>query len=186
MRKLLSTAAAAAVLGLSGAPAQAAPFIGSFDAGSESMTFNSTVVCAVPGTCLFNDAFNFFTPAGYQLVSVSLSTTSVSGDNVAGDIDFTGGDLNGSLLSFSVDFPIGPTSVMEIGGLGATAIGAAPNILTVAGQAWTNGAYSGTLNFAKVAVPEPATWLMMILGFGLVGGMLRSRRQSAPRVNFAF
>lgn len=27
------------------------------------------------------------------------------------------------------------------------------------------------------AVPEPSTWLMMILGFGLVGGTLRSRRR---------
>jgi hypothetical protein len=27
------------------------------------------------------------------------------------------------------------------------------------------------------AVPEPATWAMMILGFGLVGGALRSRRR---------
>ena len=29
------------------------------------------------------------------------------------------------------------------------------------------------------AVPEPSTWLMMILGFGLVGGTLRSRRRAA-------
>jgi hypothetical protein len=25
-------------------------------------------------------------------------------------------------------------------------------------------------------VPEPATWLMMLLGFGLIGGMMRFRR----------
>ena len=31
------------------------------------------------------------------------------------------------------------------------------------------------------AVPEPATWALMILGFGLVGGMMRgsSRRRAA-------
>lgn len=28
------------------------------------------------------------------------------------------------------------------------------------------------------AVPEPATWLMLILGFGIVGGTLRSRRRN--------
>lgn len=28
-------------------------------------------------------------------------------------------------------------------------------------------------------VPEPATWALMILGFGLVGGMLRARRKAA-------
>lgn len=30
-------------------------------------------------------------------------------------------------------------------------------------------------------VPEPATWTMMILGFGLVGGVLRQQRRTALR-----
>jgi hypothetical protein len=34
------------------------------------------------------------------------------------------------------------------------------------------------------AVPEPATWAMMIGGFGVVGGTIRRRRVS-PRVSFA-
>jgi hypothetical protein len=29
-------------------------------------------------------------------------------------------------------------------------------------------------------VPEPATWLMMILGFGLIGGAMRFRRDTRP------
>ena len=33
---------------------------------------------------------------------------------------------------------------------------------------------------AVAAVPEPATWALMILGFGGVGGLLRRRRHSAP------
>lgn len=36
-----------------------------------------------------------------------------------------------------------------------------------------------TLTVSTVAVPEPATWAMMIAGFGLVGAGLR-RRRSAP------
>lgn len=38
-----------------------------------------------------------------------------------------------------------------------------------------NGSYSGTLN-VNPAVPEPATWAMMLLGFGAIGFSLRSRR----------
>lgn len=38
-------------------------------------------------------------------------------------------------------------------------------------------------NVAVTAVPEPASWAMMILGFGLVGGAMR-RRQNV-RVSFA-
>jgi hypothetical protein len=37
---------------------------------------------------------------------------------------------------------------------------------------------SGALN-ARV-VPEPATWLMMLLGFGLVGGVIRRARRVRP------
>jgi hypothetical protein len=35
------------------------------------------------------------------------------------------------------------------------------------------------------AVPEPATWAMMLIGFGFVGGAMRRRRQQ-PKVSFAF
>jgi len=31
------------------------------------------------------------------------------------------------------------------------------------------------------AVPEPATWAMMLMGFGAVGGALRSRRKATLR-----
>lgn len=42
--------------------------------------------------------------------------------------------------------------------------------------------FNGTANLT--AVPEPATWGLMLLGFGAMGGMLRTRRR-APRVRFA-
>lgn len=35
------------------------------------------------------------------------------------------------------------------------------------------------------AVPEPATWAMLLVGFGLVGGALRRRRRYVARVAFA-
>lgn len=34
-------------------------------------------------------------------------------------------------------------------------------------------------------VPEPATWLMMILGFGLLGGVMRRKQQPRVRYDFA-
>lgn len=42
--------------------------------------------------------------------------------------------------------------------------------------------FNGTANLT--AVPEPATWGLMLLGFGAMGGMLRTRRQT-PRVRYA-
>ena len=35
------------------------------------------------------------------------------------------------------------------------------------------------------AIPEPATWLMLLLGFGLVGGLLRRRTPTTLRIRYA-
>lgn len=42
-------------------------------------------------------------------------------------------------------------------------------------------------NFNLVApgVPEPATWLMMILGFGAIGGMMRAKKRQNVTVSYA-
>lgn len=42
-----------------------------------------------------------------------------------------------------------------------------------------------TDNFAINAVPEPATWAMMLLGFGAIGFGMRRRRSDTVRVRFA-
>lgn len=52
--------------------------------------------------------------------------------------------------------------------------------LNFTGGAGSN--FNGTANLT--AVPEPATWGLMLLGFGAMGGMLRTRRQT-PRVRYA-
>ena len=49
-----------------------------------------------------------------------------------------------------------------------------PNLLIAAGSVSLSG---------SAAVPEPASWAMMLGGFGLVGGAMRSRRKAA--VSFA-
>lgn len=40
------------------------------------------------------------------------------------------------------------------------------------------GAAQFSATFAAGGVPEPATWAMLILGFGMVGGALRARRKA--------
>lgn len=41
--------------------------------------------------------------------------------------------------------------------------------------------YAGITTAALPAVPEPATWAMLVAGFGLIGGTLRQRRQAGRR-----
>jgi hypothetical protein len=40
------------------------------------------------------------------------------------------------------------------------------------------GTFSGTLTFSATAVPEAASWAMMLAGFGLIGATMRKRRTS--------
>ena len=40
------------------------------------------------------------------------------------------------------------------------------------------------IRVATGAVPEPATWAMMVIGFGLVGGLIRSARSKKKKVRF--
>jgi hypothetical protein len=43
----------------------------------------------------------------------------------------------------------------------------------------------GDITFdVSAAVPEPATWAMLLIGFGLVGGALRRRAQGTARIRF--
>lgn len=40
-------------------------------------------------------------------------------------------------------------------------------------------------NLVVSSVPEPATWAMMLMGFGMVGAGVRSRRKQSVRVTYA-
>lgn len=43
----------------------------------------------------------------------------------------------------------------------------------------------GTIQDVAGGVPEPSTWAMMILGFGLIGGVMRRRQRQTVRYSFA-
>ena len=47
-----------------------------------------------------------------------------------------------------------------------------------------DGVLFDNLSFETGAVPEPATWMMMLMGFGLIGAAMRRRRTTA-QIKFA-
>lgn len=49
-----------------------------------------------------------------------------------------------------------------------------------AGRPTINQTFAGTLQ-VPAAIPEPGTWLMLILGFGVVGAAMRARRVPVAR-----
>lgn len=63
------------------------------------------------------------------------------------------------------------------------------NNLTVNYTAGSNSSFGGTLTFTPAvagAVPEPGTWMMMILGFAAVGFAMRKQKAPEARVRYAF
>lgn len=51
------------------------------------------------------------------------------------------------------------------------------NTIVVNGFSRGNGSYGGNGTLVPAAVPEPATWAMMLLGFGALGFSMRRRRR---------
>jgi hypothetical protein len=88
---------------------------------------------------------------------------------------------------------VGLGQAVKDNGFTSTVRGDAPNPLDLEGSIKPRG-YVATndVNLSwklsghtiAAAVPEPATWGMMLLGFGMIGGAMRSSRRK-PRVTFA-
>ena len=172
-------------------PAQAAVLI------TGNTTVNTTVDQAPDGsfsigfsdgnlTNPFDEILEFTTTVG-GTISILANTTAtfVGGPN---DTDFSAitflgplpgaGSVNVPATSFSTD-------LNEYRQLSNTLINAGTFRLRLQGTPGTqNGAFGGSVAFVAGAVPEPATWLMMLLGFGAIGYSMRSKKP-ARRVQFA-
>ena len=77
-------------------------------------------------------------------------------------------------------------SLFLLGNTAATGFDATPTSLTLSLNSTGGSAFSSSQTLAippaiTSAVPEPATWGMMIGGLGMVGGALRRRKRAAVR-----
>lgn len=123
----------------------------------------------------FTDTFNFFlTQDGFGTGS-AINSINFIGKN--GDIDFTDLIINGvsgaatSLFQISNVGGVSTVSALDV------ALKAGFNSIQIKGKAFGTASYGGVINFAP-AVPELATWGMMILGFIGVGAAMRRRRNT--------
>lgn len=124
----------------------------------------------------FTDTFTFRLPSNG--LGSGTVTTSASMFGSANDLDFTSVMING--ITVPVTF-LDPDRLGEVAFKNNIAIFAnETNTLTVSGISRGGGAYGGQLSFSPTAaVPETATWIMMLMGFGMVGAGVRYRKRSA-------
>ncbi len=138
--------------------------------GSSSVQGVSTQTITGPGVGgrdSFTDTFSFNLPTGRVGSSVTSSDTTNA-------LVFSGFTFNG------VNGMIGPTPAgLPSGGITAQFVtSGGQQELVIKGSGGPAASFGGTVNFAPIpgGVPEPASWALMIIGFGSAGAMLRRRR----------
>lgn len=98
--------------------------------------------------------------------------------------DGTSQAYQGGQIINDLTFPSGNQISGETNGVVRFNAGTGPSIVGAQFQSTGNSfEFDNLANTA--AVPEPATWAMMLLGFGAMGSMLRTRRTHGPRLRFA-
>jgi hypothetical protein len=183
MKRLFASAMLAGAL-LAGAPAaNAATFMltpvinadGSFSLGFKN---DHVAGAGFADAREFEDIFEFVLPAELTGKLGGSITTIANTENDPKDksnINFKFVMLN--LSSFTMT---PPGHQIETGAL--LPVSATPGLqrLIVHGFSGGGAAYGGNITFApdiRAAVPEPAAWALMILGFGGAGAAIRSRRR---------
>jgi hypothetical protein len=180
MRKLL--------IGLLGAAA-----LGASTGANASVTVDAGTTVSVTGPTTTDGGTNFaigFSDSGIanpfnellvftNSLTGSYSFTLTSSSSGGNDADFdavylTGGSIIGQL---AIPENMASTDPFEIFGLLGAGLAAGTYTLHLEGSSAGQGSFGG--NIAFVAVPEPATWGMMLLGFGVVGFAMRRRSRPA-------
>jgi hypothetical protein len=174
MKKLVSTAAAAMMamsLNYSAHAATVLTLSSPASDGSISGSFNNNNLAAGA----FTDTFSFMLPfSGLAAATIS----SIFNTNQNNNLNFTSVTLNGT------EFNTILTGGTEFRSLSNQSFSAGLQTLIVSGISGGNSSYAGTLAVTP-SVPEPATWAMMLIGFGLVGFAMRKRSNVRTTVSYA-
>jgi hypothetical protein len=127
----------------------------------------------------FNDTFLFTIMGSPGQVNSQVGTILLNGIQ---NINFSSITLDGN--PFTLTSALGAAeqySCCGVDGLSSITLGTGDHTINLIGTltGLDPGGYSGTLNVQSVrgAVPEPATWAMMLIGFAGVGFAMRRRRR---------
>ncbi|MFL6785506.1 MAG: FxDxF family PEP-CTERM protein [Sphingomicrobium sp.] len=126
----------------------------------------------------FSDDFQFtIGPPGGGLIGTGSGSlaTSTSVLLSATDLDLTSILVNGTPITITRTGGTATNGLIETAGTANVPIFSGQlNHIVVNGVSRGFGSYGGNLTF--LPVPEPATWMMMLLGFGAIGLSIRKRK----------
>jgi hypothetical protein len=180
MRKKLVSLAAMLTASAFATSAQAAQTLNitgpSGNFGDDQVTCTAA---ANTGPCSFTRSFEFVTPAGFNIASIDISSI-FSTTNALTDIDFSSVTFNG------ISFNTLSTGTQEFRNLlNQSLVTGGNNVLAVAGTTGGNASFTGNLSFAQAAaVPEPAAWMLMLIGMAGVGFSMRRKEKQTLRVRY--
>ena len=164
-----SMASAAVVVNSGGSVDLNNPYPTAFTAPNGVTTINFGANPAPSPT--FTDSFSFNNTAA-GLYTILIGTTN-------SDLTFTSGTLAGAGGTINLTAGTNAITGTSILGAPATFLAAGTYTLTYSGNnPVVGGSYAGTATITP-AVPEPATWALMLLGFGGIGFAMRRRRNPA-------
>jgi len=118
---------------------------------------------------------------GLLVNSTNLDITGVFVNNILADLVLKDKDGNPCGTVRSTTCGIFETWAIQ----GVNIVSGIQNEIRVVGVSRGNGAFGGDATFVPSAVPEPATWGMMLLGFGAIGFSMRRRRRTAGLLQIA-
>jgi len=168
---IASSPAAAATIVTVGTLPPANPyfFLDSGDLTNPSITANFGATISGPSTA-FDDIFEFTIPQnGTGSDSLSSSFSASSNQLTFSEVLING--VSHSLTQLSAGQSLTVTGIPIMDGVMNTI-----EVMGTTSPSNVAATYTGTATFASMAVPEPASWVMMIGGLALVGGVMRRRR----------
>ncbi len=142
-------------------------------------TYGNNLVVANTGGNTFSNVFTI-TLARAGTLSADIATTAV---NKATNINFGSVTITGPSFAVAKGYQFISGGASEYRALSAIDVAAGVYTILVSGTTGSTSSFSGSFAFA--AVPEPATWALMIFGMGMTGVALRRRRNVTTKVSFA-
>lgn len=145
-------------------------------------------------TGAFTDMYTFLSPfpataSGSVTTSVANLAFGSSIDTTLSSVTFNGVtvaptyfDVNGNVCTTPRVGSCGASTTFSLNNVPINYGPNSPNTITVSGTSLGNGSYAGQGSLIP-AVPEPATWAMMLLGFGAVGFAMRRSRKNGGLVS---